>query len=173
MATFYDQITAEQAELLRTAPLFFVASCDPELADGPDGIGPVNLSPKGGVPLHLLDANTVAYLDHPGSGNATSRHIGASPQGGTPVTLMVCSFDEQAAIVRLYGRATVHGPGTPLFERLSDQQAEALGKPRQVICLSVARTQTSCGYGVPLMDNPRDRRKDERGRRYKQPPAQR
>lgn len=167
MATYYDHITAEQAELLRTAPLFFIASCEPGLAPGPDGSGPVNVSPKGGAPLHLLDANTVAYLDYPGSGNATARHAGA----GGPVTLMACSFDGEAAIVRLYGQATIHGPGTPLFERLGAGQPEALDRPRQAICLSVAKTQTSCGYGVPLMDNPRNRRRDQRGRRYKQPPA--
>ena len=103
MATFHPSITDEQAALIRNASLFFVASADPQLADGPE-VGPVNVSPKGGVPLHILGPNRVAYLDYPGSGNETARHCKA----GGPITVMVCSFDEgDAAIVRLFGRARV------------------------------------------------------------------
>src|SRR5690349_4121095 len=53
MATYHPSITDEQAELIRNADLFFVASADPQLTDGPD-VGPVNVSPKGGVALHIL-----------------------------------------------------------------------------------------------------------------------
>ena len=60
MATYYPSITDDQAALIRNAPLFFVASTDPALAPGPEGIGPINLSPKGGVPLHVIDPNRVA-----------------------------------------------------------------------------------------------------------------
>src|ERR1051326_8407709 len=101
MSSFPTAITPEQAELIRTCALFFVASADPRLAEGPDGSGPVNVSPKGGVTLHMLSENRVAYLDTVGSGNETARHAA----GGGPVTVMVCSFDADAAIVRLYGHA--------------------------------------------------------------------
>ena len=46
MATYYPSITDDQAALIRNAPLFFVASADPVLEPGPEGIGPVNLSPR-------------------------------------------------------------------------------------------------------------------------------
>ena len=49
-----DAITPEQADLIRTSPMFFVASVAPNLSDGPDGQGPVNLSPKGATPLHVV-----------------------------------------------------------------------------------------------------------------------
>ena len=62
MATYYSAITAEQAKLIQTAPLFFVASVDPNLTKGPGNVGPVNLSPKGGVRLHIIDPTHVAYL---------------------------------------------------------------------------------------------------------------
>src|SRR3954447_5658197 len=88
MASYYPSITDEQAALIRNATMFFVASADPELAGGPDGTGPVNVSPKGGVVLHILDRSRVAYLDCRGSGNETARHCSA----GGPITLMVCSF---------------------------------------------------------------------------------
>ena len=49
VATYFRAITDEQAALIRNAHLFFVASADPSLGEGPEGVGPVNLSPKGGV----------------------------------------------------------------------------------------------------------------------------
>ena len=128
MATYHPSITDEQAALIRGAALFFVASADPQLSGGPNDVGPVNVSPKGGVPLHILDRNRVAYLDYRGSGNETARHCAA----GGPVTVMVCSFDEDAAIVRLFGRARV----TPLSESplaprlLEHPAAELKGSPR-------------------------------------------
>ncbi len=166
MATTYTQIIPGQADLIRSAPLFFVASVDPELGDGPDGIGPVNLSPKGGVPLHVLGPNCVAYLDYTGSGNETGRHAGASG----PVTVMVCSFSESdAAIVRLYGHATATSlDESPHRELLLAHEAGHISLPtRQVIEIAVDATATSCGYGVPVMQFVKERTRAERGRRYK------
>ena len=109
MGTSFDHITPGQEELIRRSPVFFVASVAADLSKGPDGQGPVNLSPKGGSPLHLIGPNRVAYLDYTGSGNETSRHA----YTGGPITLMVMSMGaEDAAIVRLFGHATV----TPVEE---------------------------------------------------------
>lgn len=167
MATWYASITDEQAALIRNAAVFFVATADPHLTSGPDGAGPVNVSPKGGVPLHVLDPNRVAFLDYTGSGNETARHALA----GGPMTLMVCSFEaENAAIVRLYGNARV----TPLEASavadvlLQSPAVELKSSVRQVIELNVEKTMTSCGYGVPVMSFVRDRRVVDRGRRYKE-----
>jgi hypothetical protein len=165
MATYHPSITDEQAELIRNALLFFVASADPKLA-GDENVGPVNVSPKGGVALHMLGPNRVAYLDYRGSGNETARHCAA----GGPITVMVCSFEEgDAAIVRLFGRARVtplaESPLAPLL--LKHPAAELKGSPRQVIEVEIDRTMTSCGYGVPVMKLVRQRRTVDRGRRYK------
>ncbi len=165
MAEFPTQITDEQADLIRASHVFFIASTSPDLSAGPSGEGAVNLSPKGAADLHVLDPNCVAYFDYRGSGNETARHAAA----GGPVTVMVTSFDEDAAIVRLYG----HARALPLDEsRLADQAAElrAVDIPtaeRQVIEITVERTQTSCGYGVPLYEYRGERARDQRGRRYK------
>ena len=167
MATYHPSITDRQADLIRNATLFFVASADPRLADGPEGTGPVNVSPKGGVPLHILGPNRVAYLDYLGSGNETARHCSA----GGPITVMVCAFEEQdAAIVRLFGVARV----TPLADSpLAPLLLEAMidgwkGPARQVIEVEIDKTMTSCGYGVPVMKLVRQRRTADRGRRYKE-----
>jgi hypothetical protein len=165
VATHFDAITDQQAELLRNAKVFFVASADPSGAKGPHGIGSVNLSPKGGVPLLLVSDKRVAWLDYPGSGNETARHA----QAGSPVTLMACSFDGDAAIVRLYGKATVQAfHESPYGEQLlADDRRGPNLNIRQVIVLDVESTMTSCGYGVPIMEFQRHRTKDDRGRRYK------
>jgi hypothetical protein len=166
MPAYYPSITAEQAELINNAAVFFVATADPQLAPGAHGIGPINLSPKGGVPLHILNPNRVAFLDYAGSGNETARHSLA----GGPITVMVCSFEaEQAAIIRLYGQAHVTPlADSPLRNVVLQDPAEAIGLPtRQVIEIEIEQTMTSCGYGVPVMTFVRDRRVTDRGRRYK------
>ena len=160
-----DHITDEQADLIRNAKVFFVASADPSMGEGPSGEGPVNLSPKGAADLQVIDRHTVAYLDYRGSGNETARHTAA----GGPITVMVTSFDEDAAIVRLYG----HAKSMPLEESILAEQAEELRgvdiptAERQVIEISVDRTQTSCGYGVPVYEFKGERSRDQRGMRYK------
>ncbi|MBK9709875.1 MAG: pyridoxamine 5'-phosphate oxidase family protein [Kouleothrix sp.] len=167
MASFYPSITDEQAALIQSAAVFFVATADPRLAWGPQGEGPVNVSPRGGVPLHILSPSRVAFLDYAGSGNETARHSLA----GGPITLMVCSFGEDdAAIVRLYGTASVTPlADSPLAALLLERPAEEIKLPlRQVVEVEVERTMTSCGYGVPVMSFARDRRSADRGRRYKE-----
>ena len=164
MASTFPAITPEQAELIRSCALFFVASADPRLADGPEGVGPVNLSPKGGVTLHMLSESRVAYLDTNDSGNETARHAGA----GGPVTVMVCSFAGDAAIVRLYGHARVLPLAqSALAQSLAGEARHLMSSPRQVVEIDVERTMTSCGYGVPLMDVVRERQRSDRGRRFK------
>jgi hypothetical protein len=164
MSPFYSGLTDEQVDLIESAKIFFVGSADPDLAPGPKGEGPVNLSPKGGVPLHVIARDRVAYLDYPGSGNETLRHS----ESGGPTTIMVCSFDGDPAIMRLYGRARATPlEESPLCERMLAAPAEDMKPPRQVVELQIENTQTSCGYGVPVMEFAHHRSKGERGRRFK------
>jgi len=81
----------------------------------------------------------------------------------------VCSFEEEAAaIVRLYGRArAVPLEASDLAGALLSDPHPALARPRQVIEVTVERTQTSCGYGVPVLSLTRERRREDRGGRYK------
>lgn len=161
----YPAITDEQLALIEASHVFFVASADPSQEPGPGGVGPVNVSPKGSVPLHVIDRSCVAYLDYPGSGNETARHA----EAGGRTTIMVCSFEEgDPAIVRLYGRVRITQlEGSPLAERLLKHPGTDLKAPRQVIELLIESTQTSCGYGVPVLEFVRERTKADRGRQYK------
>src|SRR5215212_1893371 len=167
MASFYASITDEQAALIGGTSVFFVATADPQLADGPNGEGAVNVSPRGGLPLYILSPNRVAFLDYAGSGNETARHSLA----GGPITVMVCSFGpEDAAIVRLYGRATITPlADSPLAELLLEHPAKDIKLPlRQVVEVQIENTMTSCGYGVPIMSFEEDRTIANRGRKYKE-----
>lgn len=168
MGNFYDHITPEQAKLIAQSRLFFVASVHPDLTGNAKGAGPVNLSPKGSALLHVINPNQVAYLDYSGSGNETARHIAA----GGPITLMVCSFDENAATVRLYGRAKILPvDGSALAQQLlaaAPPDGERPLKTRQIIEVQVDRAVTSCGYGIPVMSYENERSKNERGLKYKQ-----
>ena len=166
MATEHTEITDEQAKLITTAPLFFVASVDPSLENRPNGTGPVNLSPKGGVPLHILDRSHVAYLDYQGSGDETAR---AAILDG-PVTIMIASFGEaDAAVIRLFGKArTSSVEDSPLAQKLLGSTADDIAlRMRQIIEVTVDSTQTSCGYGVPIMEYVRERTTSDRGRAFK------
>ena len=166
MASYYSSITDEQAELIKNTPLFFVGTSAPTEADVSEGVGQINISPKGGVPLHIINPNRVAYLDYAGSGNETARHSAS----GSPITVMICSFEgENAAIVRLYGKAEITLiEKSPLAENLLKHGAKDLKlAPRQVIEVQVEKTSTSCGYGVPVMEFIRDRRTIDHGRQYK------
>ena len=146
--------------------MFFIATAAPSSADVSEGVGPINISPKGGVQLHIINPNHVAFLNYAGSGNETERHS----LSGSPITVMICSFEsEDAAIVRLYGKATV----TPIAESQLAEKLLATGAtemkltPRHVVEIEVEKTSTSCGYGVPVMEFVRERRTVDLGKRYK------
>ena len=171
MGTFYNKITEKQAALIRESKIFFVGSTAmsaPEGSAHPDHAGPVNISPKGGVSLEIIDDNTVAFLDFPGSGNETAKHAMA----GGDLTVMVMSHGaDDAAIVRLYGKARVLKiDKSPLAQRLVETSTSKIFlRPRQIIEVSIYKTQTSCGYGVPILEFVRDRDNDAKGRRFKDP----
>ena len=85
---------------------------------------------------------------------------------------MVMSMDgENAAIVRLFGHATVGAvEDSPLADLLLASPAPSIEIPvRQAVDISIEGTQTSCGYGVPVFEFVSQRVRAERGRRYKQP----
>lgn len=165
MGRFFDTITEEQANLIKDSHIFFVASASVSNEIPPEGAGPVNISPKGASLLVQIDAKKVAYLDYPGSGNETARHICE----GQSVTVMVMStFAKDAAIVRLYGRGSIFKvEDYPHSKALLATKLEGWPDPRQTIEINVERTQTSCGGGVPVFEFIRNRTKSDSGKKYR------
>jgi hypothetical protein len=141
----FETISDELAAFIAEQPLFFVATA-------PSSGGHVNLSPKGMETLRVLDPKTVAYLDLTGSGNETSAHTAENGR----LTIMLCSFGPKAMILRLYGRGRTVLPGQAEYAAL-EPRFERIAGARQILVLDVERVQTSCGYAVPRMDNPRQR----------------
>lgn len=141
MAKTYDQITPDLAEFIGKQPLFFVASA-PLTASGH-----VNLSPKGLDSLRILSPTRVAYVDVTGSGNETAAHLLENGR----ITFMFCAFQGPPNILRLYGAGRSVQPEHEEWAEIS-QRFTLYPGTRQIIVADIARVQTSCGYGVPLMD---------------------
>jgi hypothetical protein len=142
MGKVSESITDELKQFIEGQPVFFVATA-PLASDGH-----VNLSPKGMESLKVLSPNRVAYLDLTGSGNETSAHLGENGR----ITFMFCAFSGRPRILRLYGRGTVVLPGAPQWDELVRHFEDHPGI-RQIITADITRIQTSCGFGVPLMEH--------------------
>ncbi|MEM1369567.1 MAG: pyridoxamine 5'-phosphate oxidase family protein [Cyanobacteria bacterium P01_H01_bin.15] len=146
MSKFYKQITPTLRSFIEAQKLFFTASAPKD--------GRINLSPKGIDSFRVLDKKTVGYLDLTGSGNETAGHLRENGR----LTIMMCSFEGEPLILRLYGQGEVVSTHDPQWETLSPQFPELPGE-RQIILLHVESLQTSCGYGVPEYDYVGDREK--------------
>ena len=148
MADWYSEISDEHRKFIEAQHVFFVATAPVEA----DGL--VNLSPKGRTLLRVLGPNLVGYLDYPGSGNETAKHLGENER----ITLMLCSFDATARILRLYGRGRRVDLDAPeLAEHRSAFVDDFHPFVRQAFFIDVEKVQTSCGYAVPRMDFVSDR----------------
>lgn len=141
MGKTHDGITAELHAFIERQPLFFVASA-PLAADGH-----VNLSPKGLDSFRVLSERRVAYLDLTGSGNETSAHLEENGR----ITFLFCAFQGPPRILRLYGRGVTVLPAHPDWSALRERFGDYPGV-RQIIVADVARVQTSCGFGIPLLE---------------------
>ncbi|MBA4795260.1 pyridoxamine 5'-phosphate oxidase family protein [Phenylobacterium sp.] len=142
MAKQFPALLAEHRSFIARQPVFFVASA---AADGR-----VNLSPKGLDPLRVIDERTVCYLDRTGSGAEVAAHLRADGR----LTLMLCAFSGPPLILRLYGRGESLPRGGAAYGQLLAEVFGGAEPPgaRQIVRLDIDLVQTSCGFGVPLMD---------------------
>ena len=140
MADFTDTLTPEHIAMIEAQPVFFVATA----AEG----ARINLSPKGlADTFRVLGPDRVAYLDLGGSGNETNAHLIADGR----VTVMFCNFRQPANILRIYGRGKPVLPWESGWEELASN-FRLLPGTRQIFDIAVESVQTSCGWGVPVME---------------------
>lgn len=144
MAVQFPEIRKSHEDLISKSPLFFVATAAPD--------GRVNVSPKGRDSLRVLGPSRIIWFNLTGSGNETAGHILKANR----MTLMWCSFEGSAMILRSYGTATAVHPGDPMWGELSSH-FEPDPAIRQIFDFKVELVQTSCGTAVPLMDYVADR----------------
>ena len=158
MADFSDALSEKHRAFIARQPIFFVATA----ADG----ARINLSPKGYDAFRVLGDKRVAYLDLGGSGNETHAHLVADGR----ITIMFCAFENPALILRIYGR------GRPVLPQDAEWDALAahftlMPGTRQIFDISVDSVQTSCGWGVPVMQMERERETLKKAHRQMEPEA--
>lgn len=142
MAKLHTEITQDLSDWISIQPMFFVASAP--LAKN----GHVNVSPRGLDSLRILSPKQVLLLDYTGSGNETAAHC----QENGRLTVMFCAFTGLPKILRLYGSGKSLLPDHPQWDSLRTHFPADVAGVRQLFLLDVTRIQTSCGFGVPLMD---------------------
>ena len=142
MGKQFERIEPAHREFIEKQRIFFNASATAE--------GRVNVSPRDGAALKVLDANHVLYVDKTGSGNETAAHLLADGR----LTLMFCAFEGAPMVLRLYGRGQIMRRGGTEYAALlaSEFGDEEPPGARQMVMLQVETVMTSCGYGVPLFD---------------------
>jgi len=142
MAKTHPEISGQMAAWIARQPLFFNATAP--LSPN----GHVNVSPRGLDTFRVLGPKRVAYLDLTGSGNETAAHINENGR----ITIMFCAFEGDPLILRLYGEGEIILPGDEEWDDLRSLFPGEVPGVRQIFRVLVTRVQTSCGYGVPLMD---------------------
>ena len=135
----FPEISPPIQEYIRNQKIFFVATAAED--------GRVNVSPKGLDTFKVLDKNRVIWLSLTGSGNETAAHLNKVNR----ITIMFCAFEEPPMILRLYGTAQIIHPRDEHWDELTAHFPKYRGK-RQVFDVNVEMVQTSCGFGVPLMN---------------------
>lgn len=138
MAEFFDALDDRHVAMITAQPVFFVATACAQ--------GRINLSPRGYDCFRVLGPNRVVWLDLGGSGNETNAHLLADGR----ITLMFCNFQQPAQILRIYGRGEPVVPWDRAWDDLVGHFTLLPGT-RQIFDITVEGVQTSCGYGVPLM----------------------
>ncbi len=144
MSEWFKSVTSEMKQFIAQQKVFFVATAPHE--------GRINLSPKGMDTFRVVGKNRVLYLDLTGSGNETAAHLLDDGR----ITIMFCSFDKTARIMRLYGRGRAIRPRD---EKWNKYLALFPAEPgvRQIMEIEVEAAMTSCGYAVPRFDGLEER----------------
>ena len=137
MAEQFDQLSQKLIDFVNRQHMFFVGTAGVE--------GKINVSPKGMDTLRVLNPHEIVWLNLTGSGNETAAHVLENRR----MTVMLCSFDKEPLILRIYGTAEIIHPRDAddwaEYSTLFNQQPGA----RQYFKLNIDMVQTSCGFAVP------------------------
>lgn len=144
MGKQYQSIPKRSQEFIKAQKLFFVATGTNDSR--------INLSPKGGDSLRVLNENKVVWLNLTGSGNETAAHLTENHR----MTIMFCAFEGNPMILRLYGTAKAYHPRDSEYDELVDLFPEETGA-RQIFEMTVDLVQTSCGMSIPFYDYKEER----------------
>lgn len=144
MGQLFEALSPRHVAFIEAQKIFFVGTAAAE--------GTVNLSPKGGDSLRVIDPYTLAWLNLTGSGNESAAHVLQHPR----MTVMFCAFEGAPLILRAYGRARVLHRSDPEWSSFLARFPQSAAA-RQIFLLDIARVQASCGMSVPLYKYQGDR----------------
>ena len=139
MSEMFEELTHEHIEFIKRQHVFFLGTA------GADGF--INVSPKGLDSLRVINETKIVWLNLTGSGNETAAHVRENKR----MTIMLCSFEKQPLILRVYGNATAIHPRDPGWSKNIDLFPAYTGA-RQLFELEITLIQTSCGYAVPYYE---------------------
>ena len=145
MGAKFQKLETKHIEFIEKQHVFFTGTAGAE--------GFVNVSPKGLDSFRIIDESTVVWLNLTGSGNETAAHVVENER----MTIMFCSFTEEALILRLYGDAIVIHRQDDKWDDYINKFPETPGS-RQIFELNINMVQTSCGWAVPFYDYKGDRK---------------
>ena len=156
MSEFSQTLSDKHVAFIARQPVFFVATAAEDAR--------INLSPKGYDAFRVLGPDRVGYLDLGGSGNETHAHLIADGR----ITIMFCGFDRPALILRIYGRGRPVLPQDADWDEIA-QHFTILPGTRQIFDIAIDSVQTSCGWGVPVMEFERERETLKKAHRQSEP----
>ncbi len=145
MGKQYKKLTQEDMAFIKEQKLFYIASCSG---------GEVNLSPKGYDSIRVLNANSLLFMQYPGSGNRTYRDVA----NGGEVTLVFNAFNGDAKILRLFCKAEIVEQSDANFTEYAKKFGENEKIVRNFFLFSIYAVESSCGMSVPLMEYKKDRK---------------
>ena len=144
MGKKYKELSNRHIEFINNKKLYFVGTAV--------GEGNVNVSPKGGDTLRVIDSNTIVWLNLTGSGNETAAHVLKNPR----MTIMFCAFEGPPLILRAYGNTKVLHQNDREWSEYINLFPQNPGF-RQIFILNINLVQASCGMGVPYYNYAGDR----------------
>ncbi len=139
MAEKFTELNEKHIEFINKQSVYFTGTA------AADGL--INVSPKGMDSLKVINNTKVIWLNLTGSSNESAAHVIENNR----MTIMFCSFDKKPLILRLYGNAKVVHQYDERWNELVELFPQYTGA-RQFFELDISLAQTSCGYGVPLME---------------------
>ncbi len=144
MGKQFSELSLMHIEFITAQKIYFVSTAA--------NTGTVNLSPKGGDSLRVINSNTIAWLNHTGSGNESAAHVLINPR----MTVMFCAFEGSPLTLRAYGSAKVLHKGDAQWNEYIELFPASVAS-RQVFLLDIAKVQVSCGMSVPYFSYESDR----------------
>ncbi|MEH6346122.1 MAG: pyridoxamine 5'-phosphate oxidase family protein [Bermanella sp.] len=144
MGQQFSELSEQHTSFISEQKIYFVGTAAET--------GSVNVSPKGGDSLRVINSKEIAWLNLTGSGNESASHVLQSPR----MTLMFCAFEGKPLILRAYGKARVLHQKDKKWAEYSALFPANIAT-RQIFVLDINMVQSSCGMSVPYFSYEDDR----------------